>query len=256
MKRPHQRRTDTERRGFTLIELLVVISIIALLIAILLPALSKARESAQTLQCKSNLRQLQIANTAYQIEHKNLLPQPAHDRDLGGATEQGEAVWFNALDSYLGQSQKDYAEGDIDERNYAEFKQDPVWLDAPGTLRPKVRTFKMNRFLGNSDNRAGIPDVKFYNADSFREPSNTVVFLDGRGLDTPSATTGNIDIGGAGLFSATQIYAGLRHEDAANVVFGDGHVATEKHEIRESGSGYRGWFNGDNGPHELIWEVD
>ena len=63
------------RRAFTLIELFVVISIIALLIAILLPALSRSKESARRIQCGSNQRQVIIAATAYATEGKGMLPE-------------------------------------------------------------------------------------------------------------------------------------------------------------------------------------
>jgi len=74
-------------RGFTLLELLVVISIIAVLIALLLPALGSARESARRVRCGSGLHQLAIAHTAYAIEHHGELPpgQVLDDADAFGA---------------------------------------------------------------------------------------------------------------------------------------------------------------------------
>ena len=62
------------RKGFTLIELLVVISIIALLIAILLPALSRAKESSSRTVCGSNLRQIGIGHYTYATERKDVVP--------------------------------------------------------------------------------------------------------------------------------------------------------------------------------------
>jgi prepilin-type N-terminal cleavage/methylation domain-containing protein len=78
------------RIGFTLVELLVVISIIALLIAILLPSLAKAREQTKQTMCMTNLRGIAEAGLTYAAEDKNENPIPVHFLMWSGAADYDE----------------------------------------------------------------------------------------------------------------------------------------------------------------------
>jgi prepilin-type N-terminal cleavage/methylation domain-containing protein len=70
-------------RGFTLIELLVVIAIIAVLAALLLPALSRAKQQGQKIECMNNLRQLQLAWQLYADDHDGWLPRNSFGQSSG-----------------------------------------------------------------------------------------------------------------------------------------------------------------------------
>src|SRR5262245_5786400 len=73
----HQRARIGNASGagaFTLVELLVVVGIIAILMAMLMPALSKAREQARAVSCRSNIRQIYTGIISYSLDNKGFLP--------------------------------------------------------------------------------------------------------------------------------------------------------------------------------------
>lgn len=87
-------KTRSKRPGFTLVELLVVIAIIGVLVALLLPAIQAARESARRAQCANNLKQIGIGNLTYEETNKRL--------PLGGCIQPWDNGTGQAFQSYKG----------------------------------------------------------------------------------------------------------------------------------------------------------
>jgi prepilin-type N-terminal cleavage/methylation domain-containing protein/prepilin-type processing-associated H-X9-DG protein len=98
------------QNGFTLIELLVVIAIIAILAALLLPALAGAKKRAQTITCLSNLKQWSLAAQIYATENDDGIPRDGTDAGgtyasftgvLGPGSPVDSNAWFNILPKYI-----------------------------------------------------------------------------------------------------------------------------------------------------------
>jgi len=90
-----------KRHGFTLVELLVVIGIIAILISILLPSLTAAKRSGNTIKCLSNLRQVGQAFAMYAQEYKNVYPVAVHDLTATHIKIGAERRWYDLLGEYV-----------------------------------------------------------------------------------------------------------------------------------------------------------
>ena len=99
-KRPGER-TQAPWRGFTLIELLVVIAIIAILAALLLPALARAKEKAHRAACKSNMRQVSLTAIMYAGDNADKFPSAVWNPPTG--VQSTHAVWLptNSYDYFV-----------------------------------------------------------------------------------------------------------------------------------------------------------
>ena len=232
--------------GFTLIELLVVIAIIAILAAMLLPVLARAKQKAQGIQCMNNLRQLCIAWNMYPAENNSrLMPNGAENDQPASLTDPNyKPQWCPGVQYLSSELSPDPVPSGQPNRgdqwialglmysyvkSYAVYKcpADTGFIrDSFGNTYPHVRSMSMNEWIGNFEPWNNITTVRSYHREAdlaIPGAVNLWLFID----ENPWSIND-----GAFICTPTmQIWVDCPasyHNNAGGIAFCDGHAQIRK----------------------------
>jgi prepilin-type N-terminal cleavage/methylation domain-containing protein/prepilin-type processing-associated H-X9-DG protein len=250
-------RIRNAHRAFTLIELLVVIAIIAILAAMLLPALGRAKDSAHRTSCLNKLKQWGLAQTLYTQDHNDVLPREAFGTSsaLNNWTQVSDAtasdVWYNALPRIL--SLRGVADYQTERATF--YGRDSLlhcptarFPAKPETLGNVLFSLAMNSKLKNGTAPVRITTVA--------RPSQTAVFLENRLTDEAKVdpAQSDSDLGQPASFASR---FAARHLGMGNLVFADGHAEGMKgNKVVETTTGSPNKGKAILPQANLVWTTD
>jgi prepilin-type N-terminal cleavage/methylation domain-containing protein/prepilin-type processing-associated H-X9-DG protein len=233
--------------AFTLIELLVVIAIIAILAAMLLPVLGKAKSKSQDVSCRNNLRQLQLCWNLYADENNQALPQTSTwPSKYPNGAESRDPSWA------VGDAKHDLTTANLQlgllfpyNRSVGIYRcpADKTAVDGnPGVLR--TRTYQLDSFL-NSRYMDGIPPwyPDPWERRKFSElvnpaPTGVLTFIDSHPTTGDSADFSQRYKAATGQDDAWNCLPGQQHNRGADLAFADGHVEHWRWRWDRSGGPY------------------